>query len=355
METLLLLLAFPIIWPLIARVIFHTTITWKEMMLNVGIVCIAVALVWFGGRYAQMADVEIWNGAVTGKDQVWTSCEHSYRCNCRESCSGSGSNRTCTTTCDTCYEHSNDYDWEVYTTAGDFTIARVDRQGIFEPRRWTDVRKGEPASIEHMFANYIKAVPESLFNNSSEAIAGFEDQLPEYPRTYDYHRVDRIIPIGVEVRDAEAWDHELEMQLRALGPAKQVNVLVVLTRNPDRAYVNALEAHWLGGKKNDVVLVLGVPAYPKISWVSVMSWTEEEIFKVKLRDDVLDLGSVDPKRINDLIVQHVDKSFVRRPMADFEYLKDEIDPPFWVIIAACAIATLGSVALTVVFHRTDIG
>src|SRR5574342_424492 len=115
---------------------------------------------------ANTHDVEVWNGVVTGKEQNTVSCSHSYQCNCRQSCTGSGKNQSCTTVCDTCYEHSHDYDWDVYTSINDtITIDRVDRQGVNEPSLWTAVKMGEPVSVTHSYKNYIKASPGTLFRH----------------------------------------------------------------------------------------------------------------------------------------------------------------------------------------------
>src|ERR1035437_10316243 len=84
------------------------------------------------GMFSETADTEVWNGKVTSKEKEQVSCSHSYSCNCRsvQSCSGSGKDRSCTssTQCDTCYEHNHDFDWVVHTTIGGKEIDRIDRQ-----------------------------------------------------------------------------------------------------------------------------------------------------------------------------------------------------------------------------------
>lgn len=122
--------------------------------------------------------------------------------------------------------------------------------------------------------------------------------------------------------------------------------MVVLTSEPDRAFGTALRAHWLGGKKNDVVLVLGVPEYPKIAWAEVFSWTDKELFKVELRDALERLDTADPVLVMDTVEAHVQKGFVRRPMADFEYLSWEIEPPAWAIALIAVLALVASVLST---------
>lgn len=354
MNALYLLLLFPIVWPFIAKRLWYTEISWREMGLNIGVVVIAVTLVWLGGRGLKASDTEIWNGQVTGKEQVWVSCEHSYECNCRESCSGSGKDRSCSTTCDTCYEHFNDWNWTVRSDVGNFNISRIDRRGSHEPPRWTKVLKGQPVASERTFVNYIKAVPESLFHKNSSAKEQYKDKLPKYPQVYDYHYANRVIPVGVQVADIEDWNYRLALILRELGPKKQANIIIVLAGETDSQYAHALEEHWLGGKKNDVVVVLGVPEYPKISWVHVISWTDRELLKVKLRDALLDLKTLEAEKVVTLIDSHVNELFVRKPMKDFEYLWAEVTPPMWINVLAFMIAIFGSMGLTYVFQRRDV-
>jgi len=205
-----------------------------------------------------------------------------------------------------------------------------------------------------MFVNYIKAAPDSLFHHSKDFLKKNVLPLPAYPSVYDYQHIDRVIPVGLTLPEASEWNKKLALALRKLGPRKEANAIVVAVKTDNQEYVHALEAHWLGGKKNDIVVVLGVPEYPKISWVYVMSWTKQELFKVELRDALLALGQVAGTPVTETIEAHIAKSFVRRNMSEFEYLKDEIDPPTWVMVIAVLLATAGSIGLSFLFRRTDL-
>ncbi len=166
MEILLLLLLVPVVWPFVARMIWNTTITWQEMLVQISVVSVLICACWFTGMYNATADKEYLNGSVTGKKMVEVSCEHSYDCNCFETCSGTGSSRSCSTTCSTCYDHNEDYDWRVNTSVGNFNVSRTDSQGKKQPKDWTKMLKGQPAAMTHDYTNYIKAVPESLIRPS---------------------------------------------------------------------------------------------------------------------------------------------------------------------------------------------
>ncbi len=239
----------------VMRYVYHETITWREMAIQ-GVA--SILIVWGtyqAGLKSRMHDQQFLNGVVTSKEWDRVSCSHSYTCNCRTDSKGN-------TSCDTCYEHSFDYDWNVYTNAGKgsdamFTIARIDRQGNNEPPRWSAVRIGEPVALERSFDNYVLAAPDSIFHR----VAG-KRKMPSYPEGFDYSRANRLITDGVTVPDADAWNTHLSDMLARLGPVKQANVVVVITRDSSPNYAEELRNQWLGGKKNDTVVVIGAPNYP---------------------------------------------------------------------------------------------
>jgi hypothetical protein len=347
MENYLLLLAFPLIWPWIAKRIWYYDITWLEMGLNIVIVVAVVSTVWFLGKGYQTHDVEIWNGKVTGKAQESVPCSHSYQCHCKSTKNG--------TSCDTCYEHPNDWDWDVDTTVGKFTIDRIDSRGSDEPPRWTTVQPGQPVAVDKWFTNYVKAAPQSLFNPNSQALSKFGPMVPPYPdQIYDYQYDNRVLSIGTNVPNIAGWNYDLAMMLRDLGPAKQVNAIIMFVNSTDPSFEYAVQGKWLGAKKNDVVVLLGTPHYPEISWVRVISWTDNQLFKVQLRDDILATNTVDKTKILDMMSTEISKSFQRKHMRDFEYLKEDIMPPDWVIWLAIILSVGGSIALSVFFKYYNV-
>lgn len=312
-------------------------------------------IVYWSGVYSQTSDTLVVNGQVTSKEMNRVSCRHDYQCNCRTRCSGSGKNRSCSTVCDTCYEHSFDNDWDVHTTIGGYTISTIDRQGLKEPPRWTQVKKTDPVSRTEWYVNYVKAVPESLFNFNMKLLQDFKEGRPAYPLTiYDYYNIDRFITSGVAVIDASQWNKDLSLILGELGPSKQVNAVVVVTKQSNAMFAKAMQASWIGGKKNDVVVVIGAPEYPNVAWVEVFGWSKNALFNVQLRDDILAIGTVDRLKIVPAIRTNIVKSYVRKPMAEYEYLKDQIEPPMWVTILAIVLSIMSLGGMTYYFHGIDL-
>src|SRR3989344_6721208 len=101
-------------------------ISLREFAVLVGVVFVFIGFGYFIAKYASTQDQEIWNGRVALKKQERVSCEHSYSCNPHPcNCDKNG----CDTCWDTCYEHSYDFDWRVYTSNNETVeIDRIDRQ-----------------------------------------------------------------------------------------------------------------------------------------------------------------------------------------------------------------------------------
>lgn len=353
MGTLGLLLLIPIIWPFVAKVLWKHEITLLEMAANLAIGMLFATLAFFGSRYLQAQDVEVHNGRLLSKASKIVSCEHSYPCNCRQVCSGSGNSRSCTQVCDTCYEHSHDVDWLLDTQVGTIEVPRVDRQGLKEPARFTKAKPGDAVSLAKAYQNYIKAAPHSLFNKATEMslLAQFEGRLPNYPsQVRDLHYVDRVVLHGVPLKNRAQWNTALQEMLADLGPRHEVNAVLVFTKEADPQYAEALRAHWLGGKKNDVVAVIGT-AENAIQWVRVFSWTDKELFKVQLRDDLAQLPELAVEPLIAVLRDHIKQGFVRKSMQDFEYLKNEIEPPLWLTILLGLMAAAVSVGVSISFAR----
>jgi hypothetical protein len=348
--TLLLILLPVFIIPWVTKLFWPRTISWIEIGSAFGVGVMLTLVVYFCGIVSLTHDVEILNGQVTSKSRDKVSCRHSYQCHCHPSCSGSGKSRSCSEQCDTCYEHSYDVDWVVHSSVQNWDITTIDRQGLNEPPRWTQVKTGDPVSTTHSFTNYVKAVPESLFH--ANLTNKFDALVPEYPDgIYDYYKLNRAIAVGVPVPDISQWNADISDILRTLGPSKQANVIVIFVNTSDESYLHALEGKWIGGKKNDIIVVLGVTKYPKIDFVAISSWTDAQLFKVQLRDDITAVGTIDRVKIIQAIQTNTAKAFQRKHMKDFEYLQSSIEPPTWVLILAVLLGIISSIATTYFVHR----
>jgi len=326
----LIILAIPTIIALFVTLYFKGTVTWAEFALQVGVAAVIACIGLTISYKSRVHDTELWNGMVSSRNPVHVSCSHSYSCNCRTTTSGSGKNSSTSTTCDTCYEHSFDQDWRVSATTGEtIDIDRIDRQGLLMPPRWAAAYKGEPFSSQHTFSNYILANPGSVLLGGQGDISRFPGLIPTYPAIYDvYHTHHFILQGTFDGFDRKDWDYLVEEINKDLGPVKQVNVIVLVVKTADPSYLYALRTAWVGGKKNDAVIVIGSLDGHRIEWVDVMSWTTSESYKVLVRDALTQVGTLDQRDAIANNIRTITKSdFERLHMKKMQYLMSSSEMP----------------------------
>lgn len=335
--TVLLLALLPILILITAHFLFPSKVTMLELGAAVAVSLLLAFGLYHFGRYSQMADTELWNGSVTG-----TSKKVDYYRYETESCNSKGEN--CTTT----VHEGHNMGWYVQSNIGTFTVDEIDCGSSSkwvcvswypDPDRWTQVRIGDPVTAAHTYMNYLQAANNGLFFTDAESLdPEFAPEL-EYPiNVYDIYHVDRVLSEGVTVPGGLAvWNDRLEHILKTLGPTKQANVIIVMTNSPSQSYAHALMTKWEGANKNDIVVIAGFPDGTTTSgpaWVSVHSWAKNDLMNVVMRDDLLDNPEwwSSPLMLLPNLEKIITERFERRPMAEFEYLKDEIEPSTTALI-----------------------
>jgi hypothetical protein len=305
-----------------------------------GIAVIAAAF--FGAANHATTDYEIWNGQVVSKERVHDTYEQPYDCFCTTDSKG---NRSCST----CYETHYTVAWDCATTVGGYQIEKKDStsRNVYnspDNARWLSIKPGDPVARRMKYQNFVQAVPQTLFAAPpAELKKQFAALLPTYPeQVFDFYRLNRFVTPGFSSPDAPKWNEDISMMLRELGPRKQVNLIVVVSKTDDPMYEYALQSHWDGVNKNDVVLLIGSKTWPNIDFVRVLSWTKNELFKIELRDSVQALGTIQREPILGLVQAQINKNFERRRMREFKYLESEIDPPSWVLTAVLVLLGIGA-------------
>jgi hypothetical protein len=330
----------------------NSKITW----LNVGCQILGILFITVIGYFISVStktyDTEIISGKVVGKSREIVSCSHSYPCRCRQSCSGYGKSRSCSTVCDTCYSHSFDVDWDVKSTIGTFTINRKDSQGLIEPERWTKVETDEPVSKEISYTNYIKAVPDSLYSQ-----AAIDPQVAkiEYPnKVYDYYKVDRVVDVdlGLSKKLVKSLNEKISNDLKDIAAKKQVNLVIVFTKNTNAMFAEHLKNAWLGGKKNDLVLVVGSTKFPEIAWVSAFGWSRNNMVNINVRDAVREYGKID-EHIVTLAIKGINKYWDRNRMRNFQYLENEIEPNTTAFVIISIVGLIGVIGSSILIIKKE--
>lgn len=349
------LFIIPLVVAVVTWKVTNGKVTGKELACQLGVqaaLCIGGAVLL---HYANMYDREVWNGVVTGKNSEHVSCTHTHSCNCRQSCSGSGKNQSCHEVCDQCPDHPFDVDWNVLTSNREtIKIDREDTQGLIQPSRWSAVRIGEPTSVEHAYKNYIKGSPDTLFRHQGY-VEKYKGKLPKYPRVQDYYRINRLVSVnGAWVDNPGAWNADLDKLNAEVGAPKQANILVVLVKNLPAEFYYGLEESWIGGKKNDIVVVVGVDDQAVPQWAKIMAWSKNEMIKIKLRDDIMDTkGPLVRDTFLATVKADVNAHYQRKPMADFQYLEASITPTTGQLAIGIVVSLLVAIGLSWYFATHD--
>jgi hypothetical protein len=322
MLNLMLLMIVPTLIALFCLFFFKGKIMLWEFFGQLLVVALVISAGFWISYAGRVSDTEIWNGKVTERKRVEVSCEHSYKCNCSTDKDGHEH-------CSTCYEHNYDVDWNVYATTGEsLEIEREDRQGLVEPKRWDAVYPGEPFSSMHHFENYIRANPDSVLLGTKGDMEQFGKLVPEYnDKVYDYYKHDPVINMGVPNVDMQSWNWLIREVNKELGPVKQINNIVILVPTNDQAYMFALKDAWLGGKKNDDVVVIGSTDGHRIGFADVMTWSTNKAFAIDLKHKIEDIGTLDKKDdIQQAILTISKAEFVRMHMHDMKWLIRSYEP-----------------------------
>ena len=360
MESFLFILAIPILLALFARIYLNSTITTGEMFAQLGITLCVTIVLWFAGSYVDVSDVEIRNGKIISKHVVKDQYTESYQCNCRQQCSGSGETRSCYQICSTCYREHYTKTWFAKSTVGDIRFDHVDSLSknrawsTPDPKSYINCVPGEPASREFRFTNYVKAVPESLFNNKLE---NTEFQSLQYPSVHSFYKINRVIDVNniADPKQVQLLNKSLNESLKELGPNKQVNIVVIVTDDPSPSYKFSVENDWLGGKKNDVIVFFGL-SNNEIMWVDSMTWAlnkGNENLHNRLNADLRSIKQFNANQIHKALVNNINLLYDRPQMSDFEYLKDDINPPVWLVVTAVLLNLIGGAILIYIFHKRD--
>jgi hypothetical protein len=321
-------------------------------------------------------------------------CRWSYSCDpydvCVTSCDDDGCSTSCTTHYHDCPYCTEEWNYRVGTTVGEFDIAigrfpldpdskrwRNSVQiplsvqqaaGIGIPERWADVRarldsqRPGPVTKQQDYINYVLASNTTILAKFDEDVDyyGKLKVLPPPPEEiYDFYHARKAIFVGGTLRAGQKanWNLELEYLNAMLGMTRQGDAYVVVVNdpiiheNPDR-YAIALEAYWKSWEahkanaigKNSLVLIVGTEDDAKVSWVrgftgmpngnetlvqTLQQLKNKPLTVLSVLGEVRRLAgqnSISGEGLGTLTMRSDGTSFKRTKMGDYMYLKGEIVP-----------------------------
>lgn len=305
------------------------------------LICFFMVFICFQlGKTMESRDYLIRNGEVTGKVRNHGTRIGTESCNCNKN------------GCSVCTYTIYTVDWIAKSNVGEIKLDHTESRSSFiyatsDPQIYKNVVIGEPAAVTKPYVNYVKAIPESLFNNSSFKHHSYDKLIPEYPdNLHGKYKIKRVVKIGDVAINTNGWDEKLSVALKDWGFKRNANVVIVLT-NEASDFATALSNKWINGRQNDIVVVFGLEkGTEKINWVKTFGWTNNEKFKLEIADELLKIkGDVKIEDVLEVLNNKMQIFIERNLEEDFDYLKDMVQPhPAWLFytivltFAACAFA-----------------
>lgn len=212
--------------------------------------------------------------------------------------------------------------------------------------RWPgDRRTLVPWCRSQEIINWVKASYGTVYRTKG----GDGYPVPGYPTLIDTpHGPKQPRVIHPEIILDSAWAQTMEWDMDvladAVGASRQCNPLLVITKR-DVGFVQALRDKWINGKKNDVIIVIGSSTWPTIDWVQVVSWTSNESLEPFIKQALSETDLNDRGAVMKAITTGINSHFQRKPMAEFEYLKNEIHIPTWLYIVCMLYLTGAAVGV----------
>lgn len=337
-----------VIYTAVFKLKYFTVPFWQRIGAGVLVSFIIGIMVTMGGWFSSRTSVVL-NGEVISKSREKVSCEHQYVCG--EICTtGSDGKRSCRPKY--CDEHAYDVDWVVKTSVGSLTIDRVDRRGVKEPQRFTDVIVGEPASQIGSHRDYL-LIDKNRYNAPS-LLERYHDVLPKYPTVYDYYRFDRVVYTDSNDQGKFDWiDAFLDDQLKADGKEHELNVIVVVTRS-DEEFADALRNHWHGARPNDLWFVYGLKDEQTIAWFRAISYADSQGNTGLV--ERLRISTIGKELTPELVIEQygiITTMFERLSTKTFEYLANSYEPSEWVVMALMLVNLIIGFFISFVFYKNE--
>lgn len=220
-----------------------------------------------------------------------------------------------------------------------------------EPRIYREAVIGEPFATTKHFRNAQYLAAGSVLYDHSD----YSGWMPDYPRIRDGFRVDRCLS---GVADCKTMNRLLAEAQRSWGPGHKVNVIVVAVAADAKGFDTALRQHWVGGKKNDAVVVVYLGAGQTISEVRAFSRstgtvlaTDGRNFNTYLRENVAAVGTWDEARIIAAIAPAL-PFFDREDLSKHDFWAETFQLPwYWILGQIVLLAAMFAAAAA--FLRSD--
>lgn len=366
MEWLPLVVPFLVI-PFI-MIFYSHKLVWWELTLPMLPVLVTVPTMHFLGERYQTYDVERWRGWVE-KVRYYEDWNEYVHQTCTRTV-GSGKNAR-TETYDCSYVRYHPPYWKAYSSNseeisitenlykkikerfGNSLFVELNRHyytndGDMYESVWNHEKmKLVPTCTEHVWENRVKAST-NVYNwpNVDPKLLG----LYEYPSIKDVFNDPVVLGDGGPTTKkgssrALYWNSILARE-------KQVNLWILFFKNKPRSIAKDQESYWRRGKKNELVVCIGVDDHYNVTWSHVFSWTDKRDMLIDIRSHLERSTKFDLTKEVDYIAAKINKEWKRKNFSDFDYLS--VDQPIWATIVSWILTILLTLGVAVYAVSNDI-
>lgn len=316
---------------------------------------------------SQVSSKEYW-GSFISKAEYFEEWDEWIDQTCtRECCCDSKGENCSTETYDCSYRLYHPAYWQITTTIGeriniseseyarvkkilgnesfqdlDRDYYRIDGDEYYSIWR-RDSATAIPVTTLHYYENRVKAADQSVFHYGKVTKQDIEKyKLKEYPKIYNYYQMASVI--GDSSVDALIADKKINYVNGLLGHKKEVRVFVLVFKNQPIEAALYQEWYWSGANMNEFVVCIGIDNDRNVKWCKPMSWTRSEILKVKVKSFVQEQGKLNLQELAYFMQNSVDREFLRRDFAEFNYLT--VEPPTWTVFLTYFLTLLVNIGLS---------
>lgn len=129
-----------------------------------------------------------------------------------------------------------------------------------------------------------------------------------------------------------------------LGKKLQLTMLLVVHHNKPSDVCEMQEAHWNGGKKNELILCVN-ERDGKVVNSKVITWAKNELLKVKVRDSLAFIGKYDALQSVKVLSHFAETMWDRRSFSEFDYIEVKMELKTWHYVMIWIIVILLSAGL----------
>ena len=360
---------FAMLIPIIASILAYKTwgkkFVWWELILPMVGSFLFILITKFSVESTMLSDREYMGGLIVEARyyEEWSTwveetCTRTYSCNC----DSKGNCQTCTETYDCSYCDNNSEYWEAYDDQGNsWKISeneynRLRKQWNCNPEfvelnrninthfgcgkdgdmyriRWDgNMITSEASTWTQRYKNHVQ-ISKSNFGLSNIS----EDEAKKYG-LYDYPNVNSYKQKNVLGLDSmnfltQPYKNGVYKMFEYFngfyGPKRKIRTYILLFDNKPIDVAIKQKNYWVGGNKNELVVCIGLDKNTgKLDWVYPFTWTENKRIAVDIREDVMNLGTLNFTNLYN-ILESSTNDFTYRDFSQFDYLS--VDPPTWEV------------------------